>query len=59
MPQLGESVTEGQIVRWLKQPNQPVARFEPLGEVLTDKVTVEVPSPVEGRLLSIEVPEGE
>ncbi|WP_324669045.1 dihydrolipoamide acetyltransferase family protein [Geochorda subterranea] len=59
MPQLGESVTEGQIVRWLKQPNQPVARFEPLVEVLTDKVTVEVPSPVEGRLLSIEVPEGE
>ncbi|HEY8426485.1 MAG TPA: dihydrolipoamide acetyltransferase family protein [Limnochordales bacterium] len=59
MPQLGESVTEGQIVRWLKRPGQVVARFEPLVEVLTDKVTVEVPSPAEGRLLSIEVPEGE
>ena len=59
MPQLGESVTEGQVVRWLKKPGDPVARFEPLVEVLTDKVTVEVPSPAEGKLASILVPEGE
>lgn len=59
MPQLGESVTEGQIVRWLKKPGDPVARFEPLVEVLTDKVTVEVPSPAEGRLAAIQVREGE
>ena len=59
MPQLGESVTEGQIVRWLKRPGEPVGRYEPLVEVLTDKVTVQVPSPAEGSLLSIEVPEGQ
>lgn len=59
MPQLGESVTEGQIMRWLKKPGEHVARFEPLVEVLTDKVTVEVPSPAEGTLVAIQVPEGE
>lgn len=59
MPQLGESVTEGQIVRWLKAPGDRVGRFEPIVEVLTDKVTVEVPSPAEGVLAAIKVPEGE
>ncbi len=59
MPQLGESVTEGQIVRWLKAPGERVRRFEAIVEVLTDKVTVEVPSPAEGVLAEIRVPEGE
>ncbi|WP_324718249.1 dihydrolipoamide acetyltransferase family protein [Carboxydochorda subterranea] len=58
MPQLGESVTEGQIVRWLKAPGEKVGRFEPLVEVLTDKVTVEVPSPAEGTLLEVKAAEG-
>lgn len=59
MPQLGESVTEGQIVRWLKAPGERVGRFEALVEVLTDKVTVEVPSPAEGVLVATRVAEGE
>lgn len=59
MPQLGESVTEGTIGRWLKQPGEPVAKYEPLLEVVTDKVDTEVPAPVAGTLLEILVPEGE
>lgn len=59
MPQLGESVTEGTVGRWLKQPGDEVKRYEPLLEVITDKVDSEVPSPVSGTLLEIVVPEGE
>jgi 2-oxoglutarate dehydrogenase E2 component (dihydrolipoamide succinyltransferase) len=59
MPQLGESVTEGTVGRWLKQPGEPVAKYEPLLEVVTDKVDTEVPAPVAGTLLEILVPEGE
>lgn len=59
MPQLGESVTEGTVGRWLKQPGDQVAKYEPLLEVVTDKVDTEVPSPVAGTLLEIIVPEGE
>ncbi|NCC31758.1 MAG: 2-oxo acid dehydrogenase subunit E2 [Chloroflexia bacterium] len=59
MPQLGESVTEGTIGRWLKQPGETVAKYEPLLEVITDKVDSEVPAPVAGTLLEILVPEGE
>ncbi|MCL6649493.1 MAG: 2-oxo acid dehydrogenase subunit E2 [Chloroflexi bacterium] len=51
MPQLGESAIEGTILRWLKQPGDSVARDEPLVEVMTDKVTVEIPSPVAGVLV--------
>lgn len=58
MPQLGESVTEGTIERWLKKPGDRVERFEPLVEVVTDKVNVEIPSPVTGRLQEILAPEG-
>jgi 2-oxoisovalerate dehydrogenase E2 component (dihydrolipoyl transacylase) len=43
MPQLGESVTEGQISRWLKQPGDEVKKYEALVEVITDKVNAEVP----------------
>ncbi len=59
MPQLGESVAEGTIGRWLKQPGDRVQRDEPLVEVLTDKVNAEVPSPVSGVLREILTAEGE
>ncbi|GAC1642807.1 MAG: dihydrolipoamide acetyltransferase family protein [Herpetosiphon sp.] len=59
MPQLGESVTEGTIGRWLKQPGEAIAEFEPLLEVTTDKVDTEIPSTVDGTLVEILVPEGE
>ena len=59
MPQLGESVTEGQISRWLKQPGDTVEKYEALVEVITDKVNAEVPSPMAGTLLEIKVQEGE
>jgi 2-oxoisovalerate dehydrogenase E2 component (dihydrolipoyl transacylase) len=58
MPQLGESVAEGTIGRWLKQPGDAVAKYEPLVEVITDKVNAEVPSPFEGVLREILAPEG-
>ncbi len=58
MPQLGESVTEGTISRWLKQEGEFVAKDEPLVEIITDKVTAEMPSPFEGMILKITAPEG-
>jgi 2-oxoisovalerate dehydrogenase E2 component (dihydrolipoyl transacylase) len=58
MPQLGESVTEGTVERWLKAEGELVRRDEPLVEVVTDKVNAEVPSPFEGRLVRIHVTEG-
>src|SRR5437667_2381873 len=58
MPQLGESVAEGTIGKWLKKPGDHVAKYEPLLEVITDKVNAEVPSPVEGVLKEILVEEG-
>jgi 2-oxoisovalerate dehydrogenase E2 component (dihydrolipoyl transacylase) len=58
MPQLGESVAEGTIGKWLKQPGDSVAKYEPLLEVITDKVNAEVPSPYEGVLKEILVEEG-
>ena len=59
MPQLGESVAEGTIGKWLKQPGDHVDKYEPLLEVITDKVNAEVPSPFEGTLKEILVQEGE
>ena len=59
MPNVGEGVTEGEIVRWLKQLGDFVARDEPVVEIETDKAIVEIPSPYEGTLTSILVPEGE
>ncbi|MDP9482598.1 MAG: E3 binding domain-containing protein, partial [Chloroflexota bacterium] len=58
MPQLGESVAEGTIGKWLKQPGDHVAKYEPLVEVITDKVNAEVPSPFEGTLTEILAEEG-
>ena len=59
MPQLGETVTEGTITRWMKGVGDSVERDEPLFEVSTDKVDSEVPSPAAGVLSEILVPEGE
>ena len=59
MPQLGETVTEGTITRWMKAVGDTVERDEPLFEVSTDKVDSEVPSPAAGVLTEILVPEGE
>ena len=59
MPQLGESVTEGTVDKWLKHEGDLVKRDEPLVEVVTDKVNAEIPSPFEGRLVKIDVSEGE
>jgi 2-oxoisovalerate dehydrogenase E2 component (dihydrolipoyl transacylase) len=59
MPQLGESVAEGTIGKWLKKPGDHVAKYEPIVEVITDKVNAEVPSPFEGTLTEILVQEGE
>jgi pyruvate/2-oxoglutarate dehydrogenase complex dihydrolipoamide acyltransferase (E2) component len=58
MPQLGESVAEGTIGKWLKQPGDHVDKYEPLLEVITDKVNAEVPSPFEGTLREILAEEG-
>lgn len=58
LPQLGESIAEGTIGRWLKQPGERIERDEPLVEVQTDKVNAEVPSPVAGVLQQILQPEG-
>lgn len=59
LPHVGESVVEGTIGKWLKQPGDQVERYDPLVEVITDKVTMEVPSPVAGELLRIIAQEGE
>jgi pyruvate/2-oxoglutarate dehydrogenase complex dihydrolipoamide acyltransferase (E2) component len=50
MPQLGESVTEGTIARWMKQPGELVSKYESIAEVVTDKVNAEIPSPAEGSM---------
>ncbi|MFI5284145.1 MAG: biotin/lipoyl-containing protein, partial [Candidatus Dormibacterales bacterium] len=59
MPQLGESVHEGTISRWLVKPGDRVVEFEPMLEVDTDKVSAEVPAPVSGVLREILAREGQ
>ncbi|MGA9772521.1 MAG: dihydrolipoamide acetyltransferase family protein [Blastocatellia bacterium] len=59
MPQMGESIAEGTIVRWLKQVGDSVKRDEPLFEISTDKVDAEIPAPASGVLSEIKVKEGE
>jgi 2-oxoglutarate dehydrogenase E2 component (dihydrolipoamide succinyltransferase) len=59
MPQLGETVIEGTILKWLKSEGESVAQDEPLFEISTDKVDTEVPSPAAGTLTKILVPEGQ
>ena len=58
LPQVGESVVEGMIDRWLKKPGDRVEKYDPLVEVVTDKVNMEVPSPYDGVLTSILAEEG-
>jgi pyruvate dehydrogenase E2 component (dihydrolipoamide acetyltransferase) len=58
MPQMGESITEGTITKWLKKPGDTIQRDEPLFEISTDKVDAEIPSPAAGTLAEIKVPEG-
>src|SRR3954470_9324082 len=59
MPQMGESIAEGTIVRWIKKVGDQVERDEPLFEISTDKVDAEIPSPAAGVLTDIKVHEGE
>jgi len=59
MPQMGVSVSEGTITKWLKQPGEQIEQDEPLLEISTDKVDTEVPSPGAGVLQEILVQEGE
>ena len=58
MPQMGESIFEGTITKWLKKVGDSVAKDEPLFEISTDKVDAEIPAPVAGKLSEIKVPEG-
>jgi 2-oxoglutarate dehydrogenase E2 component (dihydrolipoamide succinyltransferase) len=58
MPQMGESIVEGTITKWLKKPGEQVQRDEPLFEISTDKVDAEIPAPTSGVLKEIKVPEG-
>jgi len=59
MPQMGESIAEGTIVRWIKKVGDTVDRDEPLFEISTDKVDAEIPAPAAGVLTEIKVKEGE
>jgi len=59
LPQLGESTYEGTIGKWLKHPGDRIERFEPLVEIITDKVNVEMPAPYGGVLSAILIPEGQ
>src|SRR5574338_282457 len=59
MPQMGESIAEGTLSRWIKQVGDTVKRDEPIFEISTDKVDAEIPAPTAGVLAEILVPEGE
>src|ERR1700719_2985773 len=59
MPQMGESIAEGTVVRWIKKPGEKVERDEPLLEISTDKVDAEIPSPAAGTLSEVLVKEGQ
>ena len=59
MPQMGESIFEGTITKWLKKPGEKIERDEPLFEISTDKVDAEIPSPAAGVLKEIKVSEGQ
>src|SRR5713226_1212705 len=59
MPQMGESIFEGTITKWLKKPGEKVERDEPLFEISTDKVDAEIPAPAAGVLKEIKVGEGQ
>src|SRR6185436_12194277 len=58
VPSLGESIAEATVAKWLKRPGEPVAADEPVAELETDKVTLEVPAPATGTLAEILAEEG-
>src|SRR5690349_21872829 len=58
MPQMGESIVEGTLTKWLKKPGERIERDEPLFEISTDKVDTEIPSPAAGTLSEVLVDEG-
>src|SRR4051794_17174460 len=58
MPQMGESIVEGTLTKWLKKPGEHIERDEPLFEISTDKVDTEIPSPAAGTLSEVLVEEG-
>src|SRR5580698_179635 len=58
MPQMGESIVEGTLTKWLKKPGETVGRDEPLFEISTDKVDTEIPSPAAGILAEVLIEEG-
>ena len=58
LPQMGESIFEGTITRWLKRAGDPIEKDEPLFEISTDKVDAEIPSPVSGIVRETRFPEG-
>src|SRR5436190_14589628 len=59
MPQMGESIAEGTLTKWLKKAGDKVARDEPIFEISTDKVDAEIPAPAAGTLVEVKVKEGE
>ncbi|HIF07719.1 MAG TPA: hypothetical protein EYQ64_12445, partial [Gemmatimonadetes bacterium] len=59
MPQMGESIAEGTVSKWLKQVGDAVERDEPILEISTDKVDAEIPSPESGTLVEVRIQEGE
>src|SRR5580700_7918267 len=58
MPQMGESIVEGALTKWLKKPGETIGRDEPLFEISTDKVDTEIPSPAAGVLAEVLIEEG-
>ena len=59
MPEVAETIVEGTINKWLKQPGDPVERYESIAEIVTDKVTLELPSPATGIMGELLVAEGD
>src|SRR5207245_1950560 len=58
LPDIGEGVHEGEVVKWFVKEGDPVKENDPIVEVMTDKVTVQIPSPVTGRILQLRAKEG-
>src|SRR2546422_2376007 len=58
VPQLGESVVEGTVGKWVKKEGDPIAKDEPIVEIITDKINIELPAPAAGKLGKITIPEG-
>src|SRR5678815_4084924 len=58
VPQLGESVVEGTVGKWLKNEGDPIAKDEPIVEIITDKINIELPAPSAGTLGKTTIPEG-